>query len=155
MKNWFKYEFGYVNIDSESLYLTNSGNWSETKTLTEKTNKVTTQNNTKASKNRSFILTILVLFCFLIFNSFMNGKVSLTLILLLGFGGYKVYTYLKTEIGPAFKIPLRKLTALKFEDATVELVFLNHENTMESYHLKQVDENGITILKQLNTYPIS
>ncbi|WP_196889864.1 hypothetical protein [Aureivirga sp. CE67] len=40
MKEWFKYELGYVNIDSENIYLTGSGNWSETKNLEEKTRKV-------------------------------------------------------------------------------------------------------------------
>ena len=37
MKQWFKYEFGFVNLDSENFYLTNSGNWSETENLKEKT----------------------------------------------------------------------------------------------------------------------
>ena len=36
MKHWFKYEFGYVNIDSEYLYFTNTGNWSEVQEIKEK-----------------------------------------------------------------------------------------------------------------------
>lgn len=35
MKKWFKYEYGFVNIDEDYIYLTNTGNWSDTKDLQE------------------------------------------------------------------------------------------------------------------------
>ena len=44
-----------------------------------------------------------------------------------------MYNYLKTEIGPSFKIPLAKITDITIEDTTVELLFLNNENTIEIY----------------------
>jgi hypothetical protein len=61
-----------------------------------------------------------------------------------------VYTYLKTEIGPSFKIPLHKLSALKIEDNTAELTFLNGDNTIDTQKLKKIDQNGITLLNNLN-----
>ena len=36
MKEYFKYANGYININDENLFLTHSGNWSETSTLVEK-----------------------------------------------------------------------------------------------------------------------
>jgi hypothetical protein len=36
VKEWFTHEYGFVNIDTENIYFTNTGNWSETKDLEEK-----------------------------------------------------------------------------------------------------------------------
>lgn len=82
MKEWFKYEFGYVNIDSENLYLTNSGNWSETRDLPEKTKQASNKNDNKSSSILGFIIVTIGLLTFLIMKNFINGKVGLTLILL-------------------------------------------------------------------------
>ena len=82
MKEWFKYEFGYVNIDSENLYLTNTGNWSETKTLTEKTKKVANQNDNKSSSMIGFIVIALFILGYLNFKSILSGRVALTLIVI-------------------------------------------------------------------------
>jgi methionyl-tRNA synthetase len=79
MKTWFKYEYGYVNLDSDTLYLTNSGNWSETTTLSEKTKEITQKNDTKNYKYVSFLVSIIAFFCVLFFNTILSGKVSLTL----------------------------------------------------------------------------
>ena len=105
MKEWFKYEFGYVNIDSENLFLTNSGNWSETINLDEKTKKINAKNDTKSSSIIGFIIIVFGIFAYLIYKSFISGGVGLTLLLLTIGGGYKLYQYLKTEIGAKFKIP--------------------------------------------------
>jgi hypothetical protein len=153
MKTWFKYEYGYVNLDSDTLYLTNSGNWSETTTLSEKTKEITQKNDTKNYKYVSFLVSIIAFFCVLLFNTILSGKVSLTLFFLVSFGGYKVYNYLKTEIGPSFKIPLAKITDITIEDTTVELLFLNNENTIEFHKLKKVDQTGIDVLKSITPGP--
>jgi phage-related protein len=64
-----------------------------------------------------------------------------------------VYNYLKTEIGPSFKIPLAKITDITIEDTTVELLFLNNENTIEFHKLKKVDQTGIDVLKSITPGP--
>lgn len=60
---------------------------------------------------------------------------------------------MKTEIGPSFKIPLAKITDITIEDTTVELLFLNNENTIEFHKLKKVDQTGIDVLKSITPGP--
>ena len=50
MKEYFKYANGFVNLNDENLFLTNSGNWSETSDLLEKSPKSIRQNNFKGFK---------------------------------------------------------------------------------------------------------
>jgi hypothetical protein len=35
-KSFYKYKYGYINIDQNNIYITSTGNWSETIQLTEK-----------------------------------------------------------------------------------------------------------------------
>ena len=79
MKEWFKYEFGYVNVDSENLFLTNSGNWGETISLTEKTKKTANQN----SSIIGFIIVVFCIFAFMIYKNFINGKSGFGLIFII------------------------------------------------------------------------
>ena len=71
MKEFFKYANGYVNINDENLFLTNSGNWSETKEINEKSAKTIRQNNVKGFKFYVFLFIIIVLF--FVFLSIVKG----------------------------------------------------------------------------------
>ena len=152
MKEWFKYEFGCVNIASENLYLTNTGNWSETKNLGEKTRKVEKENDNKSSLMIGFILVVACVFAFLIFKSFISGKVGLTLIIITLFGGYKLYEYLKTEIGSKFKIPLSKISEIKKTENSIEIIFINGEDKIDSYKLHRVEKKGISTMNNVKQY---
>lgn len=152
MKEWFKYEFGYVNIDSENLYLTNTGNWSETKTLTEKTKKVAKQNDNKSSLMIGFIVIALFLLGYLNFKSVLSGGVALTLIVITIFGSYKLYEYLKTEIGAKFKIPREKISEISVNDRSIEIFFVNGEGNNDSYKLHRVEDKGISVMNSLIKY---
>ena len=149
MKEWFKYEFGYVNIDSENLYLTNSGNWSETKGLSEKTKKVAAKSDNKSSSIIGFILAVAGLFGFLIYKSLLSGKAGLSLILITVVGGYKLYDYLKSEIGAKFKIPLEKISEIKDHESGIEIFFTNGEGKPDSYKLQKVAEKGFAVMHSL------
>jgi hypothetical protein len=150
MKEWFKYEFGYVNIDSENLFLTNSGNWSETKNLTEKTKKVSDKNDNKSSSIIGFIIIVFCVFSFMIYKSIISGKIGLTLIILTIGGGYKFYQYLKTEIGARFKIPLKKITEINILEKSVEIKFFDGEGLKANYLLNNIDEKGKSIMNTVN-----
>ncbi|HEX8575185.1 MAG TPA: hypothetical protein VF677_02725 [Flavobacterium sp.] len=152
MKEWFKYEFGYVNIDSENLYLTSSGNWSEIKDLKEKTKQVANKNDNKSSSILGFIIVSLSLLVFLIIKNFISGKVGLTLVLIAIGGGYKLYEYMKSEIGAKFKIPLTKITAIKENDKSIEIIFINGEGKTDNYKLHRVENKGIKIVTSLKQY---
>jgi hypothetical protein len=149
MKEWFKYEFGYVNIDSENLYLTNSGNWSETKNLSEKTKKSSKKDDTRSSSVLGFLIIVFLIFVFMIYKNMVSGKVGLTLIGTTVVGGYKLYEYLKTEIGAKFKIPLSKISEIKLSEQNAEIFFLDSEGKTDNYKLIRIDEKGFGILESL------
>ena len=149
MKEWFKYEFGFVNVDSENLYLTNTGNWSETKNLTEKNKKVSNKNDRKSSSITGFIILVFCVFAFMIYKIYISGKLGISLILLTVGGGYKFYQYLKTEIGAKFKIPLEKITELNINEKSAEIKFVDGESLSGSYLLNNIDEKGKQIIKSL------
>ena len=75
MKEWFKYEYVYVNIDTESIYFTNSGNWSETKNLKEK--GVQKSNTQRKVRIQEFLFVFLILFVILFFKNFHHSNTSL------------------------------------------------------------------------------
>lgn len=152
MKEWFKYEFGYVNIDSENLYLTNTGNWSETKTLTEKTKKVAKQNDNQSSLMIGFIVITLFILAYLNFKSILSGRVALTLIVITILGSYKLYEYLKTEIGAKFKIPREKISEIRVNNRSIEIFFSNGEGNNDSYKLHRVEDKGISVMNSLTKY---
>ena len=152
MKEWFTYEFGYVNIDSENLYLTNSGNWSETNDLMEKTKQVASKNDTRSSSILGFIILIVGLLAFLVVKNLISGKVGLTLLVVAIAGGYKLYDYLRSEIGAKFKIPLTKISEIRENGSSIEIIFTNGEGNVDSYKLLRVEEKGIMIMGSLEEY---
>jgi hypothetical protein len=149
MKEWFKYEFGYVNIDSENLYLTNSGNWSETKNLSEKTKEISKKNDNRSSSVLGFLIVVFLIFVFMIYKNMVSGKVGLTLIGTTIVGGYKLYEYLKTEIGAKFRIPLSKIYEIKLSELNAEIYFEDGEEKKDNYKLMRIDEKGYGILENL------
>jgi hypothetical protein len=56
MKEYFKYANGFVNINYENLFLTNSGYWSETRELLEKSSKTIKKHKYKSLKIYIFFL---------------------------------------------------------------------------------------------------
>ncbi len=72
MKEYFKYSNGFVNINDENLFLTNSGNWSETIDLLEKSPKSIRQNTLKELKIYSFLF-IVVCIGLILFARVKNG----------------------------------------------------------------------------------
>lgn len=150
MQEWFKYEYGYVNIDDEYLYLTNSGNWSETFNLQEKSRVVNNRNENKSAWMIGFLVVVFAFFAFLILMTGANGKISFTLLFLTIGGGYKMYEYMKRGIGAKFKIPLPKISEIRMTDDLAEIAFTDGEGNSEVYKLLKVDEKGRGILQSLN-----
>jgi hypothetical protein len=149
MREWFKYEYGYVNVDAENLYLTNTGNWVETESLEEKTAKANQKNGSRKYWMIGFVALVFCLFAFLLFKNIESGKVSIGLILLIAIGGYQLYNYLRTEIGAKFKIPLKKITDIKEIEKTIEISFTNGEGNSDNYTLSGIEEKGILIMNKL------
>jgi hypothetical protein len=157
MKEWFKYEYGFVNIDDKYLYLTSSGNWSETAALQEKTSRSATKAGGKRISVIIFLVVMISLLIILAFTGFAksiaDGKFRLGMFVLLIGGGYKLYEYLKTEIGARFKIPLDKITGVRSEEDQLEIFFLNGDGVHDCYKLPRVEEKGKEIMQMIK--PIS
>lgn len=143
MKDWFKYEFGYVNIDSENIYFTNTGNWSETKDLREK--GIQKSNIFRKSSIQFFLVVLVLFFGFLIIKGFDNGKLLLGLPVIL----FLVYKYLKPELGSKYKVPIIKISNIDIENNSATINFTDASNRESSETLTKVDIKGIQILEKL------
>jgi hypothetical protein len=149
MRDWFKYEYGYVNLDSENLYLTNTGNWTETENLQEKVKTNAQKDQRRRSLMIAFVILVFCFFAFLLFKNFESGKMNYALIALVVLGGYKLYDYLRTDLGAKFMIPLKKIIEIKEIEKNIEIVFTNGEGNLDTHVLRDVDEKGISLLKAL------
>ena len=149
MKDWFGYEYGYVNIDGDQLYLTNTGNWSETKDLQEK-KRGQRKNSLKKVLIYIFILCIVLagirLFLFMV-SEIRYGLIGM--VALVSIGGYFAYKYLKPELGASFLIPMSKISAIHIENERAILEFRNGNDEADSVELTGIERKGIDLLNQL------
>jgi hypothetical protein len=151
MKAWFKYEYGYVNIDAQHLYFTNTGNWSETKKLSENSKKVKLDNNFKQFKFIGFILIVIGFLSFQILDNVINNTVAIGLLVSITALGYKLYNYFKSEIGGSYKIPLKKIQELILNENSISITYINGEDVKSYQEIVQIEEKAIPIIKELKT----
>lgn len=149
MEHWFKYEFGYVNIDDDYLYLTNSGNWRETQKLKEKTKQIAEIKNQYGIAVVMFTVLIIGVIMVLMSMNILT-KMYTTMLVLVTFGiGYRVY--LKTELGVLpFKIPHEKIKNIDFKKNNITIMFVNGEGDEDWQHLVGVEAKGLEIMGDLD-----
>jgi hypothetical protein len=141
MKEYFKYNKGYVNINDENLFLTNSGNWSEILKIEEKSSKKIKKNTINAYKYGFIIIGIL--FYINIVKENENYHFDIALLVL----GILAYFYMKRETGNQYKIPISKISNIVITNQQVKIIFTNADNEEEYEIIEQVEEKGINILK--------
>lgn len=149
MKECFKYEYGYVNIDDDCIYLTNSGNWSEVEKLKHHTSKKRNKN----IKGYSAIILLPIIgaiFLFFIFNNLISNNISLFSIIGSVAILYFLYQYMSVEIGDRYKIPLEKIIEIEFIEENCFIVFHNLENETINSELKNISKKGKQLLINLN-----
>lgn len=146
MKEYFKYDNGYININEENVFLTNSGNWSETHELQEKSPKSIRKSSLKGMK--FYIFFFLLFGGFLLSIIFEEGKKR---IIPIGFIALVilVYKYFSKEMGKAYKIPLHKLKAIQINGKEVKFIFLNLKGDEDSETIQGVEEKGLLFLSGL------
>lgn len=144
MKEYFKYANGYVNINDENLFLTNSGNWSETHDLLEKSPKSIRKNDFKSLKIYSlpFIIVCLGL---LLYSKLDNVFIPFA------FSGscFGAYLYLIRETGKRYKIPISKIISFNISNDTVKIVFKNANDVDDFEEIFKVEKKGLSILEEL------
>lgn len=149
MKHFFKYEKGYINIDEKYLYMTTTGNWSETTTLLEKSSKNKSQTAIKKVKTYSFYGMLIAISLLLFFN-LSNGKGNKVFlpvgIILLLISGYK---YIRSGSGSQYKIPLSKISKMEYSHKSLKIHFKNNDNKEDFEQIENIEEKGIQILKDL------
>lgn len=145
MKEYFKYANGYVNINDENLFLTNSGNWSETHDLLEKSPKSIRKNDLKSLKIYSLPF-IIVCIGLLMYSKLDNVFIPFA------FSGscFGAYLYLKRETGKRYKIPISKITSFEIYDEKVKVLFKNASGVDDFEEIFRVETKGIAILEELN-----
>jgi len=122
MKEYFKYKKGFVNIDDENLYLTNSGNWQEARNLQEKSSKTIRANRIKKNKFTLYFYILLGLGVLSLFYQISNEKSVRIPIVICGLG-FAVYRYMIRETGNAYKIPLHKIDSIALVETNVTIHF--------------------------------
>ncbi|MBF05076.1 MAG: hypothetical protein CMP76_17500 [Flavobacterium sp.] len=149
MKDFFKYEKGYINIDATYLYLTQTGNWSETDSLAEKSAKSKSIATRKKIKTYSFYVMLLA-FSLLLYFNVTNGKsgkfmLPLGIILLL----ISSFNYFRAGSGSQYKIPLHKINTMEYSFKSLKIYFKNADNKDDFERIENVEPKGITLLKEL------
>ena len=145
MKEYFKYSNGYININDENLFLTNSGNWSETHDLLEKSPKSIRKNDLKSLKIYSFLFIVICLGLFMMSKA-KNGFVPFGFIGL----GFAAFLYMKRETGKRYKIPISKITSFTISNDTVKIVFKNANDINDFEEIFKVETKGLAILEELS-----
>lgn len=145
MKEFFKYSNGYININDENLFMTNSGNWSETLELQEKSPKSIRRNWLKGMK--FYIFFFLLFGGFLLSITFEEGSerilpIGLVLLIII------VYKYFSNEIGNTYKIPLEKIKNIEINKNEVRFVFLNLNGVEDFEIIHGVEEKGLVFLSE-------
>ncbi|MFY8182060.1 MAG: hypothetical protein ACOVLG_09810 [Flavobacterium sp.] len=149
MKEYFKYANGYVNINDENLFLTNSGNWSETHDLLEKSPKSIGKNNFKANKIYLYYFFVFILIGFGVFDILRDIK-NRTFpfgIILLGLAGL---AYMKRETGKRYKIPISKIISFDISNDKVKILFRNANDINDFEEITKVETKGLAILEELS-----
>lgn len=148
MKQFFKYEKGFININETDLYLTKTGNWSEIDLIEEKSFKSKSQNTIKKVKTYSFY-AMLVSFSLLLFINIYraDNKILLTTAIILLI--VSSFNYIKVGSGSQYKIPLSKIDKMDYSFKSLKIYFKNKEGKEDFERLENIEEKGITILKKL------
>lgn len=144
MKEYFKYANGYININDENIFLTNSGNWSETNKLMEKSPKSIRKNQFKGFKIYIYLF-VLACIILLVLSKSKSGSIPVGIILL----GLAVYTYMKRETGKQYKITISKIKEITISENQTKIIFLNEANVEDFEILNNVEGKGIEILEEI------
>lgn len=149
MKEYFKYANGYVNLNDENLFLTNSGNWSETHDLLEKSPKSIRKNTFKEYKVYVYYLIVIGLAGIGIFDILKDTKErSFPFgIILLALAGL---AYMKRETGKQYRIPISKIASIDIIEKKVKINFINAAGVIDFEELYKVETKGIGILEEMN-----
>ena len=145
MKHYFKYGSGFVNINTEDLFLTNSGNWQETWDLKEKSPASKRKNAIRIARMQIYIYVVFGVVAVISFFMLKNAVLPGGLLVL----AYFVNKYFKSEMGKRYKIPLVKIQSIEKYEKGLKINFRNAANEPDFEIIDDVDPKGFSILEEL------
>lgn len=150
-KTFYKYKLGYINIDEDNVYITSTGNWSETNELKEKTFGKSTKKIGKVIAIYFFLMGIIliILFSFLFIEKNFILKLFSTLASIAGF--LRIKRYFDTEIGQRFFIPKIKILSTEIEDDKLSLKFKTIDGTNDVLIISSLEGDIKNITQELKT----
>lgn len=151
MKRHFKYSNGYINVDENNVYITSTGNWSETKILTEKPFGKSMYDDGKYFGFYQ-VLGFIILLLVSIFSNDTTWYIKGGLILLCGLLFYKTKDYFTPELGERFLIPKIKILNINQTKKQLIIEFKSLDNKNDFIKL-----NGIIEIDELrnNLRPVT
>lgn len=152
MKEYFKYKYGYINVDDENLYLTNSGNWQEARETEEKSRAIEKRNSVRIIRMKSFVFIVMGAVCIFLVKSLQNPKISIGIIAITLFVGYRVYQVFSKEFGSRYRIPLQKVIKISAQGTVgLRIDFLNANNEPDFEIIEEPELRGRDFLLELKT----
>ncbi|MEL6255482.1 MAG: hypothetical protein AAFR87_25985 [Bacteroidota bacterium] len=145
MKSWFKYEYGYININKSNIYFTNTGNGSELRRLKEVPFGKDISNTRDPF---AFLGVISVPIYYYIIDLEFTLK-SVLIVSGIFTAVYFAFQYLKRERGVSLWIPMDSLENIQIELDFVEVSYLNVHGNIKSIELDKVEKDGIKFWAQL------
>ncbi|MCB0735892.1 MAG: hypothetical protein KDC92_00170 [Bacteroidetes bacterium] len=134
-----------MNVDDDFIYLTNTGNWSETKMLEEKAKGKQKGQTVRRIRISLFfwVIAILVGGAFVI--NLINS-ISFLSIVSLPVGIFVLYRYFQNEMGPAFCIPKSKILAIDIAHTRISIQFINGDGIKGQVELHYIDPAAMDFL---------
>lgn len=152
MEEFFKYQSGYVNIDDENLFLTNSGNWSETKTLLEKNKNSIRKNKARNARMQLYLLIVFGIITCIVLKTLAAGTFSTVVLISMPVAGYKLYQLFQRNLGKRYKIPLSKIDSIEKIDDGYEIKFRNADNENDVEFIAELEEKGVDIIDRVKMH---
>ncbi|WP_375562027.1 hypothetical protein ACE193_05625 [Bernardetia sp. OM2101] len=134
MQRHFKYSKGYVNIDDTNIYLTETGNWSETKELSEKMSNQLFRRygNAIAILGVCLVIALGGVFAFISSQKIRIGGVISVIAVLFFF-----YQAVSSKMGYKFYIPKEKIIKVSSHK---NILFLKFKNASEKEEIVRISD---------------
>lgn len=149
MRVHFKYANGYVNADDESICLTTSGNWAETKKLKEKSRKTEKENRRRINRISFFVYVVAAAIVLILLFALTNDNVNKIIFVALPVIGLKIFGYFKPDLGKRYRIPVSKIQSLEPVSDGYEIHFINLDGEFDSETITGIQGNGAQMLSEI------
>ncbi len=143
LKTWIEHSEGFINIDKEFMYFTNSGNWADAHQQKEYDG---------ATNFRPLIFyTIIVIFFYIGSGiAFTPGNVTLLGIIGLGIGLYNFKQEQGKYMHNTFKVRHENIKSISIDSNQMSIIFKYGKNRQASMDFKKLDGSKIQELKEVS-----